>query len=47
MKASGSQRCSPVRSRAVYYVDEFPTGNFDKLLKNQLREMADAQPAVD
>ena len=22
--------------RAVYYVDEFPTGNFDKLLKNRL-----------
>jgi crotonobetaine/carnitine-CoA ligase len=33
--------------RAVYFVDEFPTGNFDKLLKNQLREMADRQPAVD
>ncbi len=33
--------------RAVYYVDDFPTGNFDKLLKNQLRQMADAQPAVD
>jgi len=33
--------------RAVYYVDEFPTGNFDKLLKNQLREMADSRPAVD
>ena len=32
--------------RAVYYVDEFPTGNFDKLLKNRLREIADAEPAV-
>ncbi|HXY27108.1 MAG TPA: AMP-binding protein [Acidimicrobiales bacterium] len=33
--------------QAVYYVDEFPTGNFDKLLKNQLRELADAEPSVD
>ena len=33
--------------RAVYFVDEFPTGNFDKLLKNQLRDLADAQPVVD
>ena len=33
--------------RAVYYVDEFPTGNFDKLLKNRLRDMADARPAVN
>jgi carnitine-CoA ligase len=33
--------------RAVYFVDEFPLGNFDKLLKNKLRETADAQPAVD
>ena len=33
--------------RAVYYVDEFPTGNLDKLLKNKLRAAADAQPAVD
>jgi carnitine-CoA ligase len=33
--------------RAVYYVDEFPTGNFDKLLKNRLREMADARPEVN
>jgi crotonobetaine/carnitine-CoA ligase len=32
--------------RAVYFVNEFPTGNFDKLLKNRLREMADAQPAL-
>ena len=32
--------------RAVYYVDEFPTGNFDKLLKNRLREIADAKPAI-
>jgi carnitine-CoA ligase len=32
--------------RAVYFVEEFPLGNFDKLLKNRLREMADAQPAV-
>jgi len=27
--------------RAVYMVDELPLGNFDKLLKNRLREMAD------
>ena len=33
--------------RAVYFVDEFPLGNFDKLLKNKLRESADAQPAVE
>lgn len=32
--------------RAVYFVDEFPLGNFDKLLKNRLREKADAEPAV-
>jgi crotonobetaine/carnitine-CoA ligase len=32
--------------RAVYFVDEFPLGNFDKLLKNKLREMADAHPDV-
>jgi hypothetical protein len=30
----------------VYLVDEFPTGTLDKLLKNKLREMADAQPPV-
>jgi crotonobetaine/carnitine-CoA ligase len=33
--------------RAVYFVDEFPLGNFDKLLKNKLRDKADAEPAVD
>ena len=33
--------------RAVYLVDEFPTGTLDKLLKNKLREMADAQPPID
>jgi crotonobetaine/carnitine-CoA ligase len=33
--------------RAVYFVDAFPTGTLDKILKNQLREMADAQPPVD
>jgi len=32
--------------RAVYVVDEFPTGTLDKLLKNKLREMADAEPPV-
>ena len=33
--------------RAVYFVDEFPTGTLDKILKNKLREMADERPAVD
>lgn len=33
--------------RAVYFVDEFPLGTLDKLLKNRLREMADEQPAID
>jgi crotonobetaine/carnitine-CoA ligase len=33
--------------RAVYVVDEFPTGTLDKLLKNKLREMADAEPPID
>ena len=33
--------------RAVYFVDEFPTGTLDKLLKNKLRDIADEQPAVD
>jgi carnitine-CoA ligase len=33
--------------RAVYVVEEFPTGTLDKLLKNKLREMADAHPPVD
>jgi crotonobetaine/carnitine-CoA ligase len=32
--------------RAVYLVDEFPTGTLDKLLKNKLREMADAEPPI-
>ena len=32
--------------RAVYFVDEFPPGTLDKILKNKLREMADEQPAV-
>jgi len=32
--------------RAVYAVDEFPTGTLDKLLKNKLREQADARPPV-
>jgi crotonobetaine/carnitine-CoA ligase len=33
--------------RAVYYVDSFPTGTLDKLLKNKLRELADSHPPVD
>jgi hypothetical protein len=32
--------------RAVYVVDEFPTGTLDKILKNKLREIADARPPV-
>jgi crotonobetaine/carnitine-CoA ligase len=32
--------------RAVYFVDEFPLGTLDKLLKNKLRELADEQPPV-
>jgi len=32
--------------RAVYVVDAFPTGTLDKILKNKLREMADAKPEV-
>ena len=33
--------------RAVYFVDEFPTGTLDKILKNKLREMANERPATD
>ena len=33
--------------RAVYFVDEFPTGTLEKILKNRLREMADERPPVD
>jgi carnitine-CoA ligase len=33
--------------RAAYFVDAFPTGTLDKILKNKLREMADERPAVD
>jgi crotonobetaine/carnitine-CoA ligase len=32
--------------RAVYAVDAFPTGTLDKILKNKLREMADARPPL-
>jgi len=32
--------------RAVYFVDEFPTGTLDKILKNKLREMADERDPV-
>jgi crotonobetaine/carnitine-CoA ligase len=32
--------------RAVYFVDAFPTGTLDKILKNRLRELADEQPPV-
>jgi crotonobetaine/carnitine-CoA ligase len=33
--------------RAVYFVEEFPTGTLDKILKNKLRDMADEHPPVD
>ncbi len=33
--------------RAVYFVDEFPTGTLDKILKNKLRVMADEHPPVE
>jgi crotonobetaine/carnitine-CoA ligase len=32
--------------RAVYPVDEFPLGTLDKILKNELRKMADERPPV-
>ena len=32
--------------RAVYFVEEFPTGTLDKILKNRLRDMADERPPV-
>jgi crotonobetaine/carnitine-CoA ligase len=32
--------------RAVYFVDSYPTGTLDKILKNRLREMADERPPV-
>jgi len=33
--------------RAVYFVDEFPLGTLDKILKNRLREWADERPPVE
>ncbi|MBV8950588.1 MAG: acyl--CoA ligase [Actinobacteria bacterium] len=33
--------------RAVYFVEEFPLGTLDKLLKNKLRDMADEYPPID
>jgi crotonobetaine/carnitine-CoA ligase len=33
--------------RAVYFVEEFPTGTLDKILKNKLREIADEHPPLD
>jgi crotonobetaine/carnitine-CoA ligase len=33
--------------RAVYFVDEFPVGTLDKILKNKLREMANERPPVE
>jgi crotonobetaine/carnitine-CoA ligase len=32
--------------RAVYYVDAFPLGTLEKILKNKLRETADGHPPV-
>jgi len=32
--------------RAVYFVDSFPTGMLDKILKNELRKRADERPPV-
>jgi crotonobetaine/carnitine-CoA ligase len=32
--------------RAVYFVDAFPLGTLDKILKNKLRKMADEHPPV-
>jgi crotonobetaine/carnitine-CoA ligase len=32
--------------RAVYVIDEIPTGTLDKVLKNRLREMADERDPV-
>lgn len=32
--------------RAVYFVESFPLGTLDKVLKNRLREVADAEPPV-
>ena len=32
--------------RAIYCIDDFPTGTLDKILKNKLREMADERPPV-
>jgi hypothetical protein len=31
----------------VYFVDEFPLGTLDKILKNRLREWADERPPVE
>jgi len=33
--------------RAVYFVDAFPLGTLDKILKNRLREMANERPPVE
>ncbi len=46
--ATCTQKLAPFKvPRAVYFVESFPTGTLDKLLKNKLREMADAEPALD
>jgi carnitine-CoA ligase len=47
MAACSARLASFKVPRAVYFVEDFPLGNFDKLLKNKLREQADAQPPVE
>jgi crotonobetaine/carnitine-CoA ligase len=46
IEACQSQVASFKVPRAVYFVDQFPVGTLDKILKNRLREMADERPAV-
>ena len=43
MQVSSALSLSFKVPRAVYFVESFPTGTLDKILKNRLREMADAR----